>query len=114
MVVLNALLVPAHAVDGNGLFAVRQELRRGRQVRQDEQGDDPPEQADCPKDDKDVHPTRQSRRDMADRVANKPAKHGRQAIGAVVALQSERLLGIRVPDGHDQHKRRVDGGLGDA
>lgn len=108
VVVLHALLVLGHPVDGDRLFAIVEELGRRRDVGQHKQRDESPEHTKPPKDEEHVHPPCQPGRDVAHRIPDQPAEHRRQPVGAVVDLQTQRLLGVRVPDGHDQDEGWVD------
>lgn len=114
VVVLDALLVAADAVDGNGFFALRQEPGCGGYVGQHKQRHNAPKEAQRTKDEKDVHPLRKPCGDMADSITNQAAKHGGKTVGAVVGLEAQRLFGRCVPDAHDEHKGRVHNRLSQA
>ena len=45
---------------------------------------------------------------MVERI-DLPAEHSGDAIGAIIAFETKRLLRCRIPDGHDKNKARVDG-----
>lgn len=114
MAVLHALPIATDPVDGDGFLARVEKLGRCGEVGEEEERDETPGKADCAKDDKHIHPLRQTGGDVPHRVANQPTKHRREAIRAVIRFQPQGLLGGGIPNTHNEHKGRVDDGFGDA
>ena len=84
MPVLDALSVPGNAFDGNDALTLRQEVGCGREIREEKKRDNSHQCAGRPKDQENVHPTRQACGDVADSVADQSAKHCCNAVRAVV------------------------------
>ena len=109
--VLDTLPVCGHSLHCDSTLALGQEFGTRWQIREEEQRCDSGDQGERSEDDEHIHPLGQAAIDVPDRVTKKSAEHRGDSVGAVVNIQTQRLLLGRVPHRHDQDESGVDCGF---
>jgi hypothetical protein len=88
MLVLDSLPVPRNAIDSYIALALCEEVGCRRQVWQEEEHCNPHEYARSAEDEEHIHPARQRRIDVPNRISDQSAEHCCNTVSAVVRPES--------------------------